>query len=56
MLKAKLKGGGPKIVLETDYSNIHVRSRGSEGEQGTKAEFEPGAKRAKGARQAEAVR
>jgi hypothetical protein len=56
LLKAKLKGGGPKIVLETDYSNIHVRSRGSEGEPAIKPEFDPGAKRAKRARQVEAVR
>ena len=27
-LKAGMKTGGPKITLETDYSNIHIRTRG----------------------------
>ncbi len=29
-LKGRLKSGGPKIVLDTEYSNIHLRARGSE--------------------------
>ncbi len=29
-LKGKFKSGGPKIVLDTEYSNIHLRTRGSE--------------------------
>ncbi len=55
-LKAKLKGGGTKIVLDTDYSNISVRSRGSEGDQSTSAESEPGARKARRARRVEAER
>ncbi len=45
VLKAKMKNGGPKIVLETDYSNINIRSRGSDAGQVTAAEEEPGAGR-----------
>jgi len=29
-LKGRLKSGGPRIVLDTEYSNIHLRTRGSE--------------------------
>ncbi len=54
VLKAKLKGGGPKITLDTDYSNINIRARGSE--QGTKVEIEPGAERHRRERRAEATR
>jgi DUF4097 and DUF4098 domain-containing protein YvlB len=56
LLKAKQKSGGPKIVLETDYSNIHIRARGSEGDQDTKAELSPDLKRPKRLRRVEAVR
>jgi DUF4097 and DUF4098 domain-containing protein YvlB len=54
MLKASLKGGGPKIVLDTDYGNISVRSRGSESGQGIKVEAGP--ERSRRARPAEAIR
>ncbi len=40
LLKATLKTGGPKIMLQTDYDNIHIRARGSEAEQKSKAEAE----------------
>jgi DUF4097 and DUF4098 domain-containing protein YvlB len=56
LLKAKLRGGGPKIVLETDYSNISIRTRGDEGAQGAKVEYDPGARRPRRARPAEVVR
>ena len=29
-LKGKLKSGGPKVILENEYGNIRLRSRGSE--------------------------
>ncbi len=56
MLNAKLKTGGPKIQLETDYSNINIRARGSEGDQGAKVESEPGANQSRRARRAERTR
>jgi hypothetical protein len=46
LLKGKLKAGGPKIVLETEYSNIHLRTR--EGDDSAGSEPKPAkAKRAK---------
>ncbi len=39
ILKGRLKTGGPKIVLETEYSNIHIRTR--EGDNSGSAEPEP---------------
>ncbi|HYK89771.1 MAG TPA: DUF5668 domain-containing protein [Acidobacteriota bacterium] len=56
LLKAKLKGGGPKILLDTEYSNINIRARGSEGDAGSKVESEPGSRQPRRARRAEAVR
>jgi DUF4097 and DUF4098 domain-containing protein YvlB len=56
LLKAKQKSGGPKIVLETDYSNIHIRARGGEGDQATKAELNPDVRRPKRVRRVETVR
>jgi len=56
LLKAKQKSGGPKIVLETDYSNIHIRARGGEGDQATKAELNPDVRRSKRVRRVETVR
>jgi hypothetical protein len=47
LLKGKMKNGGPKIVLETEYSNIHIRTR--EGENAPSPEAEP--KRPRRARQ-----
>lgn len=47
LLKGKLKTGGPKIVLETEYSNIHIRTREAESTPGSEAE----PRRAKRARQ-----
>ncbi len=40
-LRAKIKGGGPKITLETDYSNIRLHARSTEDEQPPKPEAEP---------------
>ncbi len=56
VLNAKLKAGGPKILLETDYSNINIRARGSEGDQGTKVESEPDTNQPRRARRAERLR
>jgi hypothetical protein len=47
LLKGKLKTGGPKIVLETEYSNIRIRTR--EADSTPAPEAEP--KRTKRARQ-----
>jgi hypothetical protein len=38
LLKGKLKTGGPKIVLETEYSNIHIRTREAGSTPGPEAE------------------
>ncbi len=46
-LKGRLKTGGPKIVLQTEYSNIRVRSR----EADTTGNPEPEPRRAKRAKQ-----
>jgi hypothetical protein len=40
-LKAKVKAGGTKIVLNTEYSNIHLRSRSADEEKRPEAEEKP---------------
>jgi hypothetical protein len=47
LLKGRLKNGGTKIVLETEYSNIHIRTREADNSPGPEAE----PKRPKRARQ-----
>ena len=37
-LKAKLKSGSPKLLLETEYGNINIRTRGSEGSESSGSE------------------
>ena len=37
-LKAKLKSGTPKLLLETEYGNINIRTRGSEGSESSGSE------------------
>ncbi len=42
ILKGRLKTGGPKIVLETEYSNIHIRSREADNAESPEPEARPG--------------
>lgn len=47
LLKGRLKAGGPKVTLDTEYSNIHIRTR----EEDSTGSPEPDSRKAKRGRQ-----